>query len=363
MALQYLQKSYENVVNREKEQRTQQSEKEKLAREQMAAQEAGYTHGVPPAVAAQQVKNKAKDARLEKFGFGGSPNDPLNLPNAENGTTPYLSGIQGNQSSNSETSPSFQTSSPFKKFSKDQLAMLTGVEDREIAEGAKAELKFIEEDERRKFEKSKEDRKEQVKFHQETQKFDEQLIHNSQIAKKQIQTIKDVKEAIQSGNVKPTSFANIFKGFGKLGDKIAEAALNKDEATLIASVPQLLEGWKQVFGVRLSDADLNLLQDKLPSLGKTPEANLSVVKVLEKYGELTLLREQIARDIKKNNKGLRPLGYVDQIEQRFDEMTVPIKVISPVTGKTIEIPAFKVSDALKSGAKLPPQTGTKSNEL
>jgi len=195
-------------------------------------------------------------------------------------------------------------------------------------------------------------RKEQVDFHKESQKYDEDLSEKTRRAKNQIETFKDIEKALDSGNVKPGSWTNILRNFGDTGRSISNAILKKDEATVLASIPQLLEGWKQVFGVRLTDADLKVLQDKLPDIGKSPEANKSILKVMKKYGDMSLLRSKIAADIKKNNKGLRPLGYSDQIEERFDEMTAPVKVINPNTGNIIEIPAYKLSDAINAGARL-----------
>ena len=195
-------------------------------------------------------------------------------------------------------------------------------------------------------------RKEQIEFHKESAKYDEDLFEKAKIAKNQQQTITEIDKALDSGNVKPSSIANVFKGMGKIGDKISEAVLNSDEAALLASIPTLLEGWKEMFGVRLSDADLRLLQDKLPSIGKNPKSNKAVLKILKKYSDATLLRSKIASDIKSKNGGLRPLGYADRIEERYDEMVKPVKIINPNNGNTIEIPAYLLSDAMASGATL-----------
>lgn len=198
----------------------------------------------------------------------------------------------------------------------------------------------------------REKRKEEIGFHQESQKYDEELQNKTRIAKKQVETIKDMEKSLKSNKITPKSAANIFRGMGKIGDKIADALLNSDEATFLASIPQLLEGWKEVFGVRLSDADLRVLQDKLPSIGKSPEANRAILGIMRKYADQTLLRETIAKDIKAKNSGLRPLGYADAIETRFDEMTKDISIVNPNTGRIIQIPAYKLSDAIKAGAKL-----------
>ena len=199
------------------------------------------------------------------------------------------------------------------------------------------------------FKKSEAGKKYEWNVHLESQKYDEELENNARIAKKQILAVKEIEKAVESGNVKPSSWANIFKGFGKVGDKLSEALLTGDEASLLASIPQLLEGWKQVFGVRLSDADLSILQDKLPSLGKSPEANRAVLKIMNKYADQTLLREKIASQVKSETKGLRPLGYSNIVEKKFDEMTSPVKIRNPRTKNVIEIPAYKVSDFIEDG--------------
>lgn len=194
--------------------------------------------------------------------------------------------------------------------------------------------------------------KERREDHKESQKFDDDLRHKNEIARKQVEAIKTIEKSLDSGNVKPNSIANIFKGLGPIGDKISAAFLNGDQSALLAAIPQLLEGWKEVFGVRLTDADLKLLEDKLPSLGKTPEANRSVMNILKKYSDMNLLRGKIADDIVKKNNNFRPRGFARIVDERFDEMTKPVRVVNPSSQKVIEIPAYRLSKALEMGATL-----------
>lgn len=346
VALQYLQNTFSNLQKKKEQTRIE-------GIEQNAAKEAGYTYGAPPQVQGQQVKDKAKGGRLSQYGLGGEqPNaGQMGQPGQ---MQPALAGNPANPVAGQSplTTPNQPPENVFKKLSDDQLVVASGAPDREVSEPAKAELKRRQEERTLNQKSAKNTRDEELQFHKESEKYDEELFKQTKIAKKQVDTVNDIDKAVESGNVTPTSLANIFKGFGKIGDKISEALINKDEATILASIPQLLEGWKEVFGVRLSDADLKLLQDKLPSIGKTAEANKAIVKVLRKYADMTLLRSSIAREIKEANKGLRPLGYADKIEQRFDEMVMPVKIINPSNGRTIEIPAYKVSDAIKAGGKL-----------
>ncbi len=218
-------------------------------------------------------------------------------------------------------------------------------------ENAKAEADIYAEELKITAEDKKAQRNEEIKFHQESQAYDDNLSKNTKIAKNQIDTIKTIDKAISSGNIKPKSIANVFKEFGPIGHLFAKAYTNADQATLNSSIPSLLEGWKEVFGTRLTDADLKLLQDKLPDIGKTPEANRAILNVIKKYGDNTLLRSKIAEEIKEKNNGLRPLGYENKIEKRYDQMTQPVKIVTPY-GKVIEIPAYKLSDAIEDGSSL-----------
>lgn len=325
-AVQYLQNSFANI-----KQKQELAKKEAEGRK--AAEEGGYTYGAPSAVQAQQVKNK-----LPPKPAGGLTGQavPPQFGQAINEI------IQQNPQANAdELGVAFDA------------AGIPPVYSNRYVENRRRQDETRAGNER---EDTALSRKEQLQFHKESEKYDEELMKQGRIAKQQQATLKNINESINSGNIKPTSFANIFKGLGRIGDKISEALLNGDQATLLTSIPQLLEGWKDVFGVRLTDADLRVLQDKLPSIGKSPEANKAVTNILNKYAEMNLLRSQIGEQIKKAHKNLRPLGFASMVEQRFDEMTAPVRIIRPAANgrpeKEIEIPAYKLSEALESGARL-----------
>lgn len=167
-----------------------------------------------------------------------------------------------------------------------------------------------------------------IKFHEASKDYEATILKDAKSAKKQLETIEPIEKSIREGKVKPSSASNIFRAFGKTGEKIADALLNKDEAKLLASVPEFLEGRKELFGVRLSDADLKLLQDKLPDIGKSKEANLAILELMKKYANRSILKEQAANNVLKN-KGislknregkLRPLNYENLVEEEFDRL-------------------------------------------
>jgi hypothetical protein len=196
------------------------------------------------------------------------------------------------------------------------------------------------------------DQKMQMVFHKDSADFVNALRKSASSAQKQLSALGIAESAIKTGNVKPTSIANIFKGQGEFGDTISNAFLSGDEAKIGAVVPYLLEGWKDIFGVRLSDADLRVLQDKLPSIGKTPEANMAIIGIMKKYTRQNIYKAKIASQLEKENEDIRPKGFERMVEDRFEKGLQPVRIRNPINGNIIEIPQFELADALNSGAEL-----------
>lgn len=164
-----------------------------------------------------------------------------------------------------------------------------------------------------------------IKFHQESSEFDKSLRNHANTARRQIPLIENGIKSVEAGKIKPGSLANVFSFFGETGKKIGNALLSGDESALLASIPEFLEGRKELFGVRLSDADLRLLQDKLPDIDKSKEANLAILKLMKKAAEKSIKLEKVAQDVLEK-KGLpyrsgklRPLGYERDVMNAFED--------------------------------------------
>jgi hypothetical protein len=164
-----------------------------------------------------------------------------------------------------------------------------------------------------------------IKFHQESSDFDKSIRNHANTARRQLPLIENGIKSVNEGKIKPNSLANVFNFFGETGKKIGNALLSGNESSLLASIPEFLEGRKELFGVRLSDADLRLLQDKLPDIGKSKEANSAILNLMKKAAEKSLKLEKVAQDVLEK-KGLpyrsgklRPLGYERDVMNAFDE--------------------------------------------
>jgi hypothetical protein len=164
-----------------------------------------------------------------------------------------------------------------------------------------------------------------IKFHQESEDFEQSVKNNANIARKQIPLLEKGIKSVEEGKITPSSLANIFSYFGNIGKKISNALLSGDEASLLASTPEFLEGRKEIFGIRLSDADLRILQDKLPDIGKNKEANLAIFNLMKRNAEKAIKLEKIAENvlekkgIKYRSGKLRPLGYQNEVTKAFDQ--------------------------------------------
>lgn len=178
-------------------------------------------------------------------------------------------------------------------------------------------------------------------------KYDQQLRESYVTAQKQLESVKDIKTALK-GNVSPYSTAAILEKFGPKGKELSKIFLTGDEAKIKAALPNLLHGWKEVFGIRLSDADLAILEDKLPEIGKSPESNKVFAKMVEKYANMAKLKYEIGMNIKKDNDYYKPRGYEDMVEERFNEMIKEIPMYNPIKDKTYRVPMYQAPGYLQS---------------
>lgn len=301
------------------------------------------------------MEAQQNQARLDQIYGGKDLQEQANIsaalpPIPKKPMAPFKPGMEPNKvnPNNPGESPTPSGSMPkitnrkqLKDLTDDQLIELSGIKGH--SESAKQELSNRQKINKENKADERAERKEQIDFHKESSKYDEDILESEKRANRQLETVDSIRKQIASGKVKPGSASAIFKGMGKVGDKISKFFLNPEQAIVEAEIPNLIEGWKDVFGVRLSDADLRVILAKLPDIEKSPESNQAVLKVIEKYAKMSKLRSDIARDIKEKNGGLRPLGYADKVEKTFGQAIQPVRVKNPQTGKIMKVPAYQVT--------------------
>lgn len=203
-----------------------------------------------------------------------------------------------------------------------QLAREISVDEPVIARNLLQEARDLEKAEQfEKAERAKEvkaKREEAIKFHQETQKFDEMLDKKDESAKSRIHAFGVMKKDLASGKLNPKNFSGLLNTAFK-GTKWSGYFKNPEQARFESAALESFEGMKDMFGTRLSDADLEVVSGKVPSLDKSPEANLAVIEYNEFKDKMIREQRKIADEIKAENGGLRPLNFTAEIRKRMDE--------------------------------------------
>jgi hypothetical protein len=158
-----------------------------------------------------------------------------------------------------------------------------------------------------------------IDIHNSWAPYEKELRDNAERASKQLESIEDIRDAIKQGASDPWGLVNWARSFGPLGQTLSSAFQSAAQGQMGAALPNLIEGFRQLFGQRITDADLMILKDKLPDFGKTDEANEAILKVLSKYAKPLVEKYEIARDVKKKTGGYRPINYDELVEGEYEK--------------------------------------------
>lgn len=261
-AIKYLENAYNRVQEKQKQQK-----EEAIGRQ--AAKEAGYTFGVPAQVAVQQIKDKAKQARLSQYGLVGDtpqsiPSDGQNIPQP--------------------------TQSPFSKMSQEQLIIASGAPEKEISEPAKAQLKVIEEDKKLEEEKKKERGKRSAEITQPLLKRADEIAETLPLKES---TLGLMENALINKDMSFFSQDNIAELSGIEGFRSKEGAIFKT-----AGKEYFLGNIRRA-GARPNQWIEQQIADMMAKVGRDTAANLSVTRAFRNELDLEKKRVELTESISK----------------------------------------------------------------
>lgn len=162
---------------------------------------------------------------------------------------------------------------------------------------------------------SQAERKEAIDFHKETAKLDEKISSEAQAAEKKIKAMKQQRKLQPEISNFDRIVSAVFRG-NPLENLIKSSTAQQFDSFALPMV----EGQKETFGVRLSDADLKLILQKIATSDKNPEANAAIMDWMTLEEEMKIEKRKIADEIRKENKGLRPLDYEAKIRERMNDI-------------------------------------------
>lgn len=162
-------------------------------------------------------------------------------------------------------------------------------------------------------------RQERMQIHKDLQKADNEIHDAAKVARTRQSSFNVMRKNLESGNLNPRAFDNVLTTALK-GSRWENFFKNKDRAEFEAAALSSFEGMKDLFGTRLSDADLRQAAGKIPDPSKSIEANLAVIDFMDFQDKMKVAEEKVGAEIKKENGGFRPLDYQEQIRERMQEL-------------------------------------------
>lgn len=163
------------------------------------------------------------------------------------------------------------------------------------------------------------DRTERLDIHNSLEKPYNKIHDEAEHAESHLRATGQAREAIASGKVGTKGIPGIARTFFK-GSKWEDYWKNPDQALLEAAALEDFVGMKEMFGVRLSDADLRVASGKVISPYKSNEANLAIIDYREFQDKMKISKAKVADQIVEENGGFRPIDMQAQIRQRMAQL-------------------------------------------
>ncbi len=306
-AVQYLQNAFNNVQKKQEQQRQETQGK-------TAAQQAGYTYGVPDSVAAQQVKDRAKGGRLGQYGLGGDvasngmPNPSTAPPNVPN---PLPDGQYDNTGQPPEQTPQGQIPQnnqqqfDIRALSDDQIARGQGHPDLEVRNYFAAEQK------RREAER-KLDRADLREKRKETQPLRQDIATKANVARQGIQEKEHLLDLIKTGNIDDPTVATLLDAIPmNLGKRFLSNETVDYKAGLINGYRDL----RNIFTGATRVKEIELLEDKVADLYLTDEQKQAILRSSIQTLNYDIIRADVAAEVENKFPELGVLQFNKKVEE------------------------------------------------
>lgn len=293
-AIQYLESAYNNIQQQKKQE-------SQFRREEGA----GLVPGLHPTAQAAIYKEKAKSGRLAPYGLGGNSTDPFNQPNAQNGTSPYLSGVSEQQQVQTPQNITQPNQSVFRRLSRDQLVAATGSPDKEISEPAKAELRAQEAEERERKADTRELRKETLPLRQ-------LVIEQANAARESIRNKSHLIDLIDKGNINDPSFAIFAES---LPFNLGKRMLSDDTVEYKGGLVDEFSDLKNIFKGATRVKEVEIYENKLADLYLDDSQKKAILKSRINASKIPIIREEAAAEVEEKYPNISALQFNKKVEE------------------------------------------------
>lgn len=197
--------------------------------------------------------------------------------------------------------------------------------------------------------------KEQQEIQKATQPYYEETLAKSQVAKDSEKRLRRMEELVKRGNLPNSGFYSALKTVEEnlLGSAATGAALGgsiagpvgvavggvlggalSPIATLVKAgirgrspdseefeklSADFVRDAKSIFGNRITDSDLRVFLQMIPTLSNTDEGKKVIIRNLKNMNKANEIRATVMKDIIKENGGRRPMNLQELVEERSSD--------------------------------------------
>lgn len=171
-------------------------------------------------------------------------------------------------------------------------------------------------------EEKKEAKIEQRETDKETLPIYKETIRKYKDSRENDQRIGRMERLVEKGDLGDPTFNSFLETLsqGVFGFGINMKSLMSADAQEFDKLStEFLKGAKELFGARVTDNEIKMFMKMVPTLTQSDAGKMRVISNMRTANQANKIRRDAMRDIIKENKGKRPEGLEDLIENRIDK--------------------------------------------
>lgn len=160
--------------------------------------------------------------------------------------------------------------------------------------------------------------KEQENIDKETLPEYKEIVKNAKAAKDNERRLNRMEQLNEKGDLNFGAFSSVLKGLGEHFGIDVSSLMTADEQEFDKLSADFIKNAKDVFGARITDADLRAFLKTVPTLSQSKEGRRRVIKSLRVGNAAAKAKKDAMDEIIKENNGKRPRNLELLVEERVN---------------------------------------------